>query len=161
MFRFLNYIQNGENDGFNKNKGRNVGNTNRHAFNCGGYALGTFSWYCPYTEEEDGENGFGWGWDSYEEVVEVTEHCTEQMLKDFSDLRVINSLSELNKTEYAIAFRVSSDGDFHYVKRGFNGQWYHKRGSCPSIETMTAREVFRTAWCLKYNGPIVLFAKQK
>ena len=48
---FRNYYLN--DDPFNKNNNRNLRNTPRRHFNCGGYALGTFSWYCPHSPEDE------------------------------------------------------------------------------------------------------------
>ena len=38
-------------DPFNFLRNRNVRNTEKRTYNCGGYALDTFSWYCP-TEQK-------------------------------------------------------------------------------------------------------------
>lgn len=40
-------------DPFNFLRNRNVRNTEKITYNCGGYALGTFSWYCPHRREDD------------------------------------------------------------------------------------------------------------
>ena len=148
-----------EDDGLNENHHRNINNTYKRAYNCGGYALGTFSWYCPNSEEEADM----WDdWDmSPERMEEVTEVCVDHMLDDFADLRVIYSINQVRADEYCIAFRVSSDGDFHYAKLSKNGRWYHKKGASPNIDTMTTSEIFGTDWCSRYDGPIVLFAKQR
>ena len=34
----------------NSNHLRNINNTDKFDYNCGGYALGTFSWYTPFDE---------------------------------------------------------------------------------------------------------------
>ena len=89
------------------------------------------------------------------------------MLEDFGDkLRVISDVAEANlKTEVVIAFRISAEyGDFHYVRRGCNGGWYHKRGAYPYIDRMDAVEVFSDYWLcgsIRYDGPLVLFAMTK
>lgn len=56
------------------------------------------------------------------------------MIAVFPSMRVISSFAELAPDEYAILFRLSHDGDFHYLKRGGNGVWYQKCGG--------------TRWCL-------------
>ncbi len=147
------------NDSLNLQNYRNVRNTPKSAYNCAGYALETFSWYQP-----DPENCDPWGWRfTSKEMKEVTEECIEQMLKDFPDLRVISNLSDLAPTERAIAFRVSSDGDFHYMKLARNGQWYHKMGNSPIIDRCSTNEVLNPnkKWICRYDGPIVLFAKTR
>jgi len=143
-------------DLFNTNNLRNEDNTYMSDYNCGGYALGTFSWYCP-SEDED-----AWGMfehRSQEEMEVLTAECVAVMLDDFKDLRLIESMDDLRKGEYAIAFRVSSDGDFHYVKQFYGKWWRHKRGS-GQIFRMSEADVFNTIWCGRYDGPLVLFAKK-
>ena len=144
-------------DLFNVNRMRNSINTEECLYNCGGYALGTFSWYLPSCTEHT------WGvWEDWEmdEMQAITENAVAFMLNDFADLRVIDHLSEVRHDEYAIAFRVSSDGDFHYIKQGKSRTWTHKCGG-GTIRTMTRWEVFYTNWNYRYNGPIVLFAKKR
>lgn len=147
-------------DELNLKNFRNIKNTEKRAYNCGGYALGTFSWYLPFEfstwwDFEDDE-------DKFEKMEKLTEDFVDYMLKDFSDLRVISKISDLKKNEYAIAFKVSSDGDFHYVKRQTNGVWRHKRGAMSRIEYMSIEEVFHEDWCYgRYDGPLVLLAKRK
>lgn len=98
----------------------NKRNTPRRTYNCGGFALGCFSWYCPR------EDFFQYAFNDYAEALAKTLYSMKCMLADFADLRVISSLDEVEENEYPILFRHSSDGDFHYVKRGQNGVWYHK-----------------------------------
>ena len=146
-------------DPLNLTKRRNIRNTPKAAYNCAGYALGTFSWYQPDPEDCD-----PWGWRfTRKEMEEVTEECTAQMLRDFSDLRVISNLSDLAPTERAIVFRVSSDGDFHYMRLARNGQWYHKMGGASFIDRCSTKEVLdpNKKWVCCYDGPIVLFAKTR
>ena len=66
MFRSF-YLQD---DPFNKNNKRNVRNTERNTYNCGGYALGTFSWYCPHDEndEKSGRWGYDYGFTTMDEA---------------------------------------------------------------------------------------------
>ena len=139
-------------DEFNHNRNRNVKNTPKGSYNCGGFALGTFSWYMPqYNTWAECET----------EANYRTYHCIRTMLEEFSDLRIIPHISCLAPDEYAIAFRISSDGDFHYLKRGRNGIWYSKLGSQEKITKHTDEYVFEEHWCDgRYGGPLVLFAKK-
>ena len=152
-------MENFASDLFNRNRNRNERNTSQWDYNCGGYALGTFSWYLP-NDNDDVEDFWGCQDHSYEEMVSITRTCVDWMLDDFDDLRIIHRLSEVRHDEYAIAFRVSSDGDFHYIKQGKFRTWTHKCGmGC--INTITRWEVFHTHWNDRYDGPIVLFAKKR
>lgn len=146
-------------DLFNFQHKRNISNTERHLYNCAGYALGTFSWYCP--NEEDWEY---WGslddWDDMTMLMKTSE-TVQFMLKDFAGrLRLIGSVEEVNDNEYAIAYRLSRDGDFHFMKKMANG-WHHKRGNTDRIYVESEDYVLREIWCDRYNGPIVLMAMRR
>lgn len=146
-------------DLFNFQHKRNISNTERHLYNCAGYALGTFSWYCP--NEEDWEY---WGslddWDDMTMLMKTSE-TVQFMLKDFAGrLRLIGSVEEVNDNEYAIAYRLSRDGDFHFMKKMANG-WHHKRGNTDRIYVESEDYVLMEIWCDRYNGPIVLMAMRR
>ena len=149
-------------DPFNKNNNRNVRNTPKRNYNCGGYALGTFSWYCPHNEEDDTFFGYDYGFDTQEEAWVKTMYAVSKMILDFEgNLRMIKSLEQLHKnTERVVAFRLSSDGDFHYIKKTKNG-WHHKCGASRYIRRMSEHDVFHTNWNNRYDGPIVLLAIKK
>ena len=142
-------------DLFNTQKVRNAANTEDWEYNCAGFALGTFSWYCPSYDED------AWGWFedwSWGFMEEVTQMAVNKMLRDFANLRLIRSMREVRPYEYAVAFRVSSDGDFHYVRQIEGNVWQHKPGG-GHIRFMEETEVFSDGWCNdRYDGPLVLFA---
>ena len=145
-------------DRFNSNRNRNINNTCKMDYNCGGYALGTFNWYLPFINESE---HIPLDFETMEEAEALTDHCVKSMLLEFKsrNLRVVDNLSCLKINEYAFAFRISSDGDFHYVRRHTNGNWFHKCGAESTIRLMKSEEVFTTDWCNgRYDGPIVLFA---
>ena len=149
-------------DPFNKNNNRNVRNTPKRNYNCGGYALETFSWYCPHGEEDDTFFGYDYGFDTQEEAWIKTMYAVSKMILDFEgNLRMIKSLKQLHKdTERVVAFRLSSDGDFHYIKKTKNG-WRHKCGASFYIRRMSEHDVFNTNWNGRYDGPIILLAIKK
>src|SRR5574344_1133165 len=110
LLMFCNYSELLNNsDLFNIQRKRNISNTERYLYNCAGYALETFSWYCP--NEEDWEY---WGYEenlSDAEMFAKTFETVKFMLKDWKGhLRLIGSVDEVRENEYAIAYRVSSDG---------------------------------------------------
>lgn len=148
-----------DHDPFNKRNNRNGFNTERRDYNCGGFALGTFSWYIPCPDDD---------WYGYlgeelneEEMDWVTGLCIDKMLADFADLRLIGNLNEVHADEYAIAFKVSSDGDFHYCRQFHGRLWYHKPGGM-MVESITEYEVLNTDWRHgRYDGELVLFAKKR
>ena len=97
-------------DELNLERVRSIKNTKRQAYNCGGYALENFAWYCPYTMEQDenDETPFYTSRNSNE----LVDKCVDHMVSEYSgDLRVINNIKELKSNEYAIAFRASLEND--------------------------------------------------
>ena len=151
-------------DFFNKLGTRNAQNTRFWEYNCGGYALNTFSWYCPHNIGNDRY------YSSYSEkgMQKTTQNAVAFMLKEFNDLRVIKDIKELAQDEYAIAFRIGGVNgvhDFHFMKRAKNGRWYHKAGDS-DIRPISKELVFGKVWFTGYfgtnvyQGKLVLFAKK-
>lgn len=147
-------------DLFNIQRKRNIDNTKRYLYNCAGYALGTFSWYCP-NEKDDGNYWGSLDYLSDTEMAYKTFETVEFMLKDFKGrLRLIGSVDEVQENEYAIAYRISSDDDFHFMKKMANG-WHHKRGNTDRIYVESEDYVLKEIWCDRYDGPIVLMAMRR
>lgn len=63
---------------------RKQNNTNRHEYNCGGFALGTFSWYCPY-DESILDYAVSIGEITQEQRDDIISHLTEDRYYDFVD----------------------------------------------------------------------------
>lgn len=145
-------------DGLNRGKKRTAMNTSLWSFNCGGFALNTYSWYMPVVNREEGSMLFGFlSMLPTEIALRITVKC---MLREFEDLRVIENLDEVKRYEYPIAYKIGN-GDFHYAKR-VGGQWFHKRGANPRIEKMSEKEIFAETWCDEmYDSKLILFAKRK
>ena len=140
-------------DPYNK-EGRNSKNTPLCNYNCGGYALNTYNWFCPNRDS-----------DCYYSLTleERVDYAVKYMIKFFGKekIRVISSVKEITSVEYAVAFRVGKN-DFHYMKRGKNGVWYHKPGS-NTIRRATKEEVFADEWTSPcgwtiYDSKLVLLA---
>ena len=139
--------------------GRNEKNTDKHQYNCGGYALNTYCWIIPYTMSP---------WTFYDNKKKGNknfenslEHSVNYILKVFKNkLRIIEDLHELKENEYAIAYRMGKN-DFHFMKRKKNGHWYHKMGMC-AIQPILKADVFAPCWYNdggdKYTSRIVLLA---
>ena len=132
-------------DNYNVLKKRNIRNTKKIDYNCGGYALESFSWYLPR------HNNVSTGRST------TIEGCVKAMMEDFPNLRVITSVDDLRENEYAVAFRLSRR-DFHYIKRASNGHWYHKMGAEDCIRTMKKEVIFSESWGNGYKGEIALLA---
>lgn len=134
-------------------RANNVFNTNKESFNCGGFALGTCNWVLVdgYVYDDD--------YNSRDEVNEALERETELSIENILSIcpktRVIYKEDELKENEFLVYFRLSSDGDFHFVKRMHNGELWHKMGWL-NIERFD--EDIYDDWCGRYDGPIVMLA---
>ena len=132
-------------DPFNIAKERNTMNTDGEQYNCGGYALGCYSWYCPFDHH-----------------VRDFEKNVNQILEDFPNIRLVDNIQNIMPNEYAIAFRLSPT-DFHFMKQSKNGVWSEKRGSQPEIRVVPKSVVFSEVWSPDrydngYRGEIAFFA---
>lgn len=149
-------LQSQKDDPFNRNNSRTVRNTNKYTYNCGGYALECFTWW-------NGSEDISFFWfdpDDRGEAERITSLYVKELLADFPDMRTVDSLDDIRENEYAILFRLSSDGDFHFLKRDRGNHWRHKMGNWYEIDTIKQSEIF-DIWCGIYNGPIVIFAKER
>ena len=156
------------NDPYNMSNTRNIHNINKAYYNCGGYALNLFSWYCPWGEDvSETETPLArayWADDYFDddELFAPTMRCVQNMLAEIPTLRLLTGINDpIKDNEYMLAFRISYDGDFHFAKRACNGVWYHKQGGSQKIGVMTALEIIDDSWCDRYNGPLVFFANTK
>lgn len=147
-------------DPLNRMGKRTVRNSSKLAYNCAGYALKCFSWYCPQADENTPEDYYAF--ETETEAWEKTINAVEVMLNDFPTLRMVHSLNEVRPDEYAILFRLSHDGDFHYLRRDHDNHWRHKMGNSREIETIKTTEIWEPWGTFgRYDGPIVILAKQR
>lgn len=77
---------------------------------------------------------FNNGFRTEKEGQALTDYAVKVMLEEFPTMRRVSSLEEIKPDEYAILFRLSSDGDFHFIKRDKGGHWRHKRGACIKLK---------------------------
>ena len=153
-------------DPYNLNNTRNIRNVDKAYYNCGGYALNLFSWYCPWEVDEEVDTPLSRAYDDGEyfdsdEMFAPTMRCVQNMLAEIPTLRLLTGINDpIQENEYKVAFRISYDGDFHFMKRADNGVWYHKQGGSSYIRKATTQEVLEV-WCDRYNGPLVFFANTK
>ena len=156
-------------DEYNVNGKRNRKNTERNQYNCGGYALETFSWVLPCDTEEECEELYDfdmWEYDYDEDDFnESAERGAEWMLNNVPNLRRVDSPdAELEENEWLIGFKVgagSGDGDFHYIKRTPSGQFWHKPGG-NYVRRMGKKEALSDNWCDgKYTSKTIWLARKK
>ena len=154
------------NDPYNMSNTRNIRNIDKAYYNCGGYALNLFSWYCPWEVDEEADTPLSRAYDDGEyfdsdEMFAPTMRCVQNMLAEIPTLRLLTGINDpIQENEYKVAFRISYDGDFHFMKRADNGVWYHKQGGSSYIRKATTQEVLEV-WCGRYDGPLVFFANTK
>lgn len=152
-------------DEYNIKGERNRKNTCIKEYNCGGYALGIFSWLFPCDTDEEREDWFifeGKAEGEYDYNISV-ELGANWMLNNIPNLRKIDSPNDkLEEGEWLVGFKVgigSGHGDFHYIRRAGNGHFWHKVGPL-KIERMSKKEALSDSWCEdKYTSKTIWFAK--
>lgn len=168
-----------ETDPFNRNGKRNRSNTDADVYNCGGFALGTYSWYLPYRLDEQVQVYESWmeiqTWlDAAEDadniadridaretahtyVVSLFNLFVKRILEDFPSIRRVQTFDEIKSDERIILFRTGAD-DFHFIVSFDHKHWWHKYGwNC--IEELCEDEVLDTEWANgRYFSPIAILA---
>ena len=149
---------------------------NAECFNCMGYAFGCYAWMMPLDAYfEDGSDiaieysrNNGGMTDAMidESIIDAVDSAyyandylmevfVDRILKDFSDVRVINDFDELNSDEYGVVFACGED-DFHFGRYD-EGIYSHKQG-CYEVEIAgNEDEIFGD----RYYSDRIYFAKKK
>lgn len=113
---------------------------NKMSYNCGGHALNTKTWYCPYDRDTENIWNIIYGYTvdglNEEEITDIlTNKFTKTICKDFPKLRQIN-FEKLDYSKRIIAFRTfyttegahfEVDYDFHF-KYWNTKTWSEKMG---------------------------------
>ena len=149
-------------DPFNTLGLRNINNTVKRQYNCGGYALGTFSWYWPGRTEEEHDKIMEYAeaedWDNALELAAgaIIRELPSWMVVPFS----LVMERKYSPKEYEVVAMRFCDFDFHFWKLGRNWNWYDKMGSTKCIHRHAFEDV-RRIWCHRYNSPIVCFIRAR
>ena len=166
-------------DPFNRNGKRNRSNTDTDAYNCGGFALSTYSWYVPYRSDEQMQIYERWaGIQMWLDVAEDADNITDSLmakaavhtcvvsllnlfvkriLEDFPSVRRVQTFEEIKTDERIILFRIGAD-DFHFIVSFDHKHWWHKYG-WNYIEELCEDEVLDTEWANgRYFSPIAILA---
>jgi hypothetical protein len=148
------------NDAYNEFGTRTRKNVEGWKFNCGGYALETYNWICPYATEDDSDRLFD---DWYSELSndDRVEETATWMEKHVPNLRRVNGVEDLHDDEYLIAYKCGTS-DFHFCKRLPNGIWMHKPGSSRT-RRISEKTVMADKWIngvTVYSSKTVFFAKK-
>lgn len=171
-------------DPFNWKRRRTASNTDEMDYNCGGYALRTFSWYCPNSCSliDKIEELLGEGFDFSEIKDIMTEWMVKSMLSDFGDtLSVIDekevpkAMKESDREVVAFRFGIECDDEddwFDSISKGYtpdyetlatdfhfcvfrDGEWMEKCGD--SVIQKVFNKNITSPWngYILYDGPIV------
>ena len=145
-------------------------------FNCMGYAFGCYAWMLPLDAYfEDGSNiaieyscNNGGISDAMidESIIDAVDSAyyaneyliqvfVDRVLKDFSDVRVIDDFDELDSDEYGIVFACGDD-DFHFGRYD-EGIYSHKQGGYEVEIARNEDEIFGD----RYYSDRIYFAKKK
>lgn len=145
-------------------------------FNCMGYAFGCYAWMLPLDAYfEDGSNvaieyscnngGMTDAMidasiiDAVDSAYYANEYLMEvfvdRILKDFSDVRVINDFDDLDSDEYGVVFACGDD-DFHFGRYD-EGIYSHKQGGYEVEIARNEDEIFGD----RYYSDRIYFAKKK
>lgn len=149
-------------DPFNTLGLRNINNTTKRYYNCGGYALGTFSWYWPgrTTEEHDEimEYAEAEDWDN---ALELAAEAIVDELPGWSIVPFeLIMKREYSPKDYEVVAMRFCDWDFHFWKLGRNWNWYDKMGPSNWINRHAFEDV-RRIWSYRYDSPIVCFVRTR
>lgn len=149
-------------DPFNTLGLRNVNNTTKRYYNCGGYALGTFSWYwLGRTEEEHNKIMRYAGDEDWDNALKLATEAIINELPGWSvvPLDLIIERKYSPKEYEVVAMRLCSY-DYHFWKLGRNWNWYDKMGQASWIDRHAFEDI-RHIWCRRYDSPIVCFVRMR
>ena len=149
-------------DPFNTLGLRNVSNTVKRYYNCGGYAFGTFSWYWPGRTEEERDEIMEYAkaedWDN---ALELAAEAIVGELPGWTIVPIgLVMERKYSPKDYEVVALRFCDCDFHFWKLGRNWNWYDKMGSAGGINRHAFGDI-RYTWCHRYNSPIVCFVKAR
>ena len=149
---------------------------NAEGFNCMGYAFGCYAWMMPLDAYfEDGSDiaieysrNNGGMIDAMidESIIDAVDSAyyandylmevfVDRILKDFSDVRVINDFDDLDSDEYGVVLACGDD-DFHFGRYD-EGIYSHKQGGYEVEIAGNEDEIFGD----RYYSDRVYFAKKK
>ena len=150
-------------DPYNVMKKRNIRNTDKEEYNCGGYALGTFGWYMLGHNKKE-YRAFNEALRD-EEWVKVKQMAIRTITTELVGWRT-GPLAEVmerkfSPVEYEIVLMRFHYTDFHFWKLGRNWNWYDKCGRSPYINRHSFIDAVAPTWNDRYDSPIVGLIKKR
>ena len=148
---------------FNFDNSRNIGNTDKRYYNCGGYALGTFSWYWPGRTEEEHDEIMGYAEnEDYDEALVIAADAIIAELPGWKIVLFEDVMKRMySPLDYDIVAMRFCEFDFHFLKLGCNWNWYDKMGNSHRINRHGFQEMNNTSWYGRYDSPIVCFIRAR
>ena len=151
-----------DHDPLNMRGSRNIRNTDKADYNCGGYALGTFSWYLPSCTREE-----------YTDIMRHADIGDMDTALTLASEAIVNELPgwsvvplalvmarKYSPKDYEIVALRFCYYDFHFWKLGRNWNWYDKMGGCRQIDRHAFNDV-RYKWNDRYDSPVVCFIRAR
>lgn len=151
-----------DHDPFNMLGSRNIRNTDKADYNCGGYALGTFSWYWPGCTEEEYDAIMWYAEiEDWDKALELAAKAIVDELPDWSVVPIgLVMERKYSPKDYEIVAMRFCCYDFHFWKLGRNWSWYDKMGDCRQINRHAFNDVQYT-WNGRYDSPVVCFIRTR
>lgn len=124
-------------------------------YNCGGFALSTYTWVRPFEFVEDNIEMYPYRFDK------GLWRLVGGLLEQFN-IRCVTSFKYISSNEYPAIFRVGSN-DFHFMRYSklLDG-WIDKMGGSSCINLHKEKEIMREYWYGgRYDSQIVKLAVRK
>lgn len=124
-------------------------------YNCGGFALSTYTWVRPFEFVEDNIEMYPYRFDK------GLWRLVGGLLEQFN-IRCVTSFKYISSNEYPVIFRVGSN-DFHFMRYSklLDG-WVDKMGGSSCINLHKEKEIMREYWYGgRYDSQIVKLAVRK
>lgn len=124
-------------------------------YNCGGFALSTYTWVRPFEFVEDNIEMYPYRFDR------GLWRLVGGLLEQFN-VRCVTSFKYISSNEYPAIFRVGSN-DFHFMRYSklLDG-WIDKMGGSSCINLHKEKEIMREYWYGgRYDSQIVKLAVRK
>lgn len=151
-----------DHDPLNKRGSRNIRNTDKTDYNCGGYALGTFSWYLPSHTREEYSDIMG-----YADIGDMDTALTlasEAIVNELPGWSIVPFALVMERKyspkDYEVVALRFCYYDFHFWKLGRNWNWYDKMGCRRQINRHAFNDV-RNVWNDRYDSSVVCFIRAR
>ena len=149
-------------DPLNKRGSRNIRNTDKADYNCGGYALGTFSWYLPSRTRKEYTDIMG-----HADIGDMDTALTlasEAIIDELPGWSAVPFALVMERKyspkDYEIVAMRFCYYDFHFWKLGRNWNWYDKMGCREQINRHAFNDA-RNVWNDRYDSPVVCFIRAR